>query len=39
MEIQEAERSGRLVIEAKNVTFGYDGRRRATSRSSAIFPR
>lgn len=26
MEIQEAERSGRLVIEAKNVQFGYNGR-------------
>lgn len=24
MEIQEADRSGRLVIEAKNVSFGYD---------------
>jgi ABC transport system ATP-binding/permease protein len=26
IEIQEAERSGRLVIEAKNVAFGYDQR-------------
>ena len=26
MEIQEAERSGRLVIEAKNVDFGYGDR-------------
>ena len=26
MEIQEAERSGRLVIEAKNVSFDYGGR-------------
>ncbi len=26
MEIQEAERSGRLVIEAKNVSFGYGDR-------------
>jgi ATP-binding cassette subfamily F protein uup len=27
MEIQEAERSGRLVIEAKHISFGYDDRR------------
>lgn len=26
MQVQEAERSGRLVIEAKNVGFGYDNR-------------
>jgi ATP-binding cassette subfamily F protein uup len=26
MEIQEAQRSGRLVIEAKNLRFAYDGR-------------
>jgi ATP-binding cassette subfamily F protein uup len=26
LEIQEAERSGRLVIEAKNITFNYAGR-------------
>jgi len=26
MQLQEAQRSGRMVIEAKNVTFGYDDR-------------
>ena len=30
MEIQEAERSGRLVIEAKNVSFGYGGQETGT---------
>ncbi len=32
MEIQEAERSGRLVIEAKNVTFTHPGKERPTVR-------
>ncbi|MCE5267446.1 MAG: ATP-binding cassette domain-containing protein [Planctomycetaceae bacterium] len=36
MEMQEAERSGRLVIEAKNVSFSYDNRRIVDDLSTMI---
>ena len=37
MQTQEAERSGNLVIEAKNVSFGYGDRLVISSLSTAIF--
>jgi len=36
MQLQEAERSGRLVVEAEGATFGYDGRPIIRDLSTAI---
>ena len=36
MELQEAERSGRLVIEAKKVSFGYDSHETAAALETAV---
>jgi ATP-binding cassette subfamily F protein uup len=36
MQLQEAERSGRLVVEAEGATFGYDGRPIIENLSTAI---
>ena len=36
MQIQDAERTGKLVVEAKNITYGYDGKVYINSFSNTI---